>query len=501
MRFSISLLMIFLALVAGAWVVLSRRSVSTPPSDVEGVVMDDSGPIEGANVRYQGTHDFVLSNAEGRFHLPPNSDRQRVAASKEGFLIEGVMSNDSPLTLKLKRLPAKDSENYTWVDPTPNPAQHQNCGNCHKEIYGEWSASGHARSANNRRFLNLYDGTDWQGRPHVGWSLRDEHPDGIGVCNACHAPTAPFDADLRNLPGVSAHGVHCDFCHKIANVSTERIGFTHGRYGLELLRPSQGQIFFGSLDDVDRGEDSYAALYHESRYCASCHEGVVFGVPVYTTYSEWLASPARQEGKQCQTCHMAPTGTMSNIAPGMDGIERDPQMLGNHRFFDRSQAEMLRRCLHVSAEAATEADSVKVKIQIQADQVGHRVPTGFVDRNLLLIVEAFGVNESVMPPIDGPTLSSLAGPSSTGQAGKIYAKQLTDFDGKGPVPFWRARPEVEDNRLYPGRPDSLEWRFSTNTTRLRLRVIYRRFWPEAAKTKSWPMDDLTVLDQKIPIRH
>ena len=501
MRFWISLLIIFLALVAGAWVIFSRHPVSSPRANLQGVVINDSGPIPGAKVRYQGSPHFVLSNGEGRFQLPANSDRQRITASMEGFFIESVMSNDSPLALKLKRLPAKDSEDYTWVDPTPNPVQQQNCGNCHKEIFDEWSASGHARSATNRRFLNLYDGTDWQGRPHAGWSLRDEHPDGIGVCNACHAPTAPFDSDLRNLTGISAQGVHCDFCHKIANASTERIGFTHGRYGLELLRPSQGQIFLGPLDDVDRGEDSYAALYHESRYCASCHEGVVFGVPVYTTYSEWLASPARQEGKQCQTCHMAPTGTMSNLAPEMGGIERDPQTLGNHRFFDRSQTEMLRRCLHVSVEAVPEGDSVKVNVRIQADQVGHRVPTGFVDRNLVLVLEAFGSNKSAMMPIDGPTLSSLAGPPWTGQAGKIYAKRLTDFDGKGPVPFWRARPEVEDNRLSPGRPDSLEWRFPSNATRWRLRVIYRRFWPETVKTKGWPVDDLAVVDQEISIRH
>ena len=169
-----------------------------------------------------------------------------------------------------------------------------------------------------------------------------QYPDGIGVCNACHAPTVPFDTDLRSLSGDAVHGVHCDFCHKIAKASTERIGFTHGRYGLQLLRPphpspsppggegrvrgsSQGQIFFGPLDDVDRGEDSYSPLYHESRYCASCHEGVIFGVPVYTTYSEWLASPARTEGKQCQSCHMTPTGTMTNIAPGKGGRAAPPR--------------------------------------------------------------------------------------------------------------------------------------------------------------------------------
>src|SRR5207244_7472645 len=94
------------------------------------------------------------------------------------------------------------------------------------------------------------------------------------------------------------------------------LGVTHGRYILGLLRPAEGQLFFGPLDDVDRGEDALAPIYGESRYCASCHEGVVFGVRVYSTYSEWLDSPARREGKQCQTCHMTPTGTLTHLAPG-----------------------------------------------------------------------------------------------------------------------------------------------------------------------------------------
>src|SRR5262249_4814058 len=152
----------------------------------------------------------------------------------------------------------------------PNPAGRHNCGNCHAEIYREWSASGHARSTTNRRFLNLYDGTDWHGRPDVGWNLRADHPDGVGVCNACHAPTTGFDTDLRSERGPAAHGVHCDYCHKVADVDTNNLGLTHGRYGMRLLRPTRGQLFFGSLDDVDRGEDTFAPLYGESRYCAAC---------------------------------------------------------------------------------------------------------------------------------------------------------------------------------------------------------------------------------------
>jgi hypothetical protein len=477
------------------------RQLFVPAKKLQGVILDDTGPVAGSRIKWQGSLTSVLSNSDGTFELPIIANNpERVTASKEGYFIAGSPLAAGHLTLKLNPLPTRDNESYSWIDPTPDAARQQNCGNCHKEIYDEWSASGHSRSATNRRFLNLYNGTDWQGRGHVGWSLRDEHPDGIGVCNACHAPSASFDADLRNLSGVSAPGVHCDFCHKVAKISTEHVGFTHGRYGMELLRPSQGQIFFGSLDDVDRGEDAFASVYRESRYCASCHEGVVFGVPVYTTYSEWLQSPARKEGKQCQTCHMAPTGTMSNIAPGKGGIERDPHTLGNHRFFDPSQAEMLRRCLNSKAEATSTADQVEVRVRLQADQVGHRVPTGFVDRNLMVAVEAVGANQSAILPTEGPRLSSLAGSIWHGKAGKIYAKRLTDFNGTSPVPFWRARPEIEDNRLYPGQPDSIKWRFPAGTKRVRLSVIYRRFWPETGRAKGWPEDDIVVSEQEIPIQ-
>src|SRR5262249_37185986 len=152
------------------------------------------------------------------------------------------------------------------------------------------------------------------------------------------------------------------------------------------LRPAHGQLFFGPLDDVDRGEDAYSPLYRDSRYCATCHEGTVFGVPVYTTYSEWLDSPARREGKQCQSFHMAPTGGMTNMAPGKGGLERDPATLGNHRFFMGSQGDMLRRCLRLDVRLHPNG---RAEVAVQADAVGHRVPTGFIDRNLILVLEAF----------------------------------------------------------------------------------------------------------------
>jgi hypothetical protein len=374
-----------------------------------------------------------------------------------------------------------------------------NCGNCHAEIFQEWSQSGHARSAVNRCLLDLVAGTDWHGRPGKGWSLRDEHPAGVAVCASCHAPTLtdfrdPAFDDLRKVRGVAAQGVHCDYCHKIAGPDPQaRLGITHGRFGLALLRPTEHQLFFGPLADVDRGEDAYSPFYRHSRYCASCHEGIVFGVHVYSTYSEWLQSPARRQGKHCQHCHMAPTGKMTNIAPGRGGIERDPQTLASHAMFSPSLDEMLRRCLKVLLEVRQHTGKVQVEVVVVAEDVGHKVPTGFVDRNLVLVVEAFQQGRPA-PLQQGPVLPSPAGKGTAGKPGRLFAKQLTDGAGYSPAPFWRARTDLHDSRLSPGQPNRSVYQFAAGVDRIEVRLLYRRFWPEVIEQKSWPDDTITVVE-------
>jgi hypothetical protein len=326
-----------------------------------------------------------------------------------------------------------------------------------------------------------------------------DHPDGAAVCAACHAPTLtdfldPAYSDLRRITGVASHGVHCDYCHKIADVPAERLGQTHGRFNLTLLRPAEGQLFFGPLDDVDRHEDTFSPLYHQSRYCASCHEGVVFGVHVYSTYAEWLESPARRAGKQCQTCHMAPTGKLTNVAPGRGGIERDPKTLANHRFFAGSQLEMLRRCLKVTAVLTPDGEGVRAEVTVTASDVGHRVPTGFVDRQLLLVVEGLGRDGQTVAPRRGPTLPATAGKPLAGTPGRLYAKQLRGFDGRSPAPFWRADGDALDTRLVPDKPDRLTFDFPSGLERVRVRLLYRRFWQEVADVKGWPDNEIEVAD-------
>lgn len=467
---------------------------------VTGEVADATGPIANAVVRWQTRAGSTLTNGQGRFRLRMTIEPgNRITAWKAGYHIAGADAKTTPLSIYLESLPKVDNEEYGWVDPTPDKSRSQNCANCHAEIYDEWRQSGHARSTAGQHFQNLYSGTDAHGRPDRGWSLLAELGDGSGVCSSCHAPAVrpeePAYYDLGKSRGAGLLGVHCDFCHKVTDVATEDFGFTHGRFGLKLLRPEHGQLFFGQLDDVDRGEDAYSPIYKESRYCASCHEGTVFGVRAYSTYSEWLQSPARRRGFQCQSCHMSPTDTRTNIAPGHGGLERSPATLSNHLFFQGSQAGMLQKALMLAWEVRATSDAVVVEISLEARHVGHGIPTGLPDRHVILMVEGLDQRGTPQPVLTGPIIPSFAGTLVGNRPGLLFAKQLSDFDGRQPVPFWRAKPEFLDSRLQPERPVSARFVFGQGIQGLRIRLLYRRFWEQTATEKGWQDTEIVLADK------
>jgi Cytochrome c554 and c-prime len=466
------------------------------PTPIEGIVsLPDGSAGGGARVRLRATDSCALTDANGQFKL--HGFASRVTASKVGYLIAGA-PRAARVRLRLTALPASDDSAYEWIDPKPGGSQ--NCGTCHAEIYREWVTSAHAHSATGTYFRDLYEGTDASGRPGVSWGLKPDLPDAAGVCSACHAPAIgdndPARLDLGRVRGVAALGVHCDFCHKVCGTGQTPPGLTHGTFDLRLLRPSAGQLFFGPLDDVDRGEDAYSPLYHDSRYCASCHEGTVLGVHVYSTYSEWLASPARREGKQCQDCHMAPTGTMTNIAPAHGGVERNPKSLASHRLFLGSQAEMLRKAVRVEISFSRQAGKVGATVRVTADGAGHRVPTGFIDRHLLLVVDGSDAAGRPLAPTARPTLEKAAGLDLAGRAGKLYGRLRSGFDGLAPVPFWRGGPDPVDTRLVPGKLDESRYTFAGTLARLRVRLLYRRFWREVQTAKGWADTEMIVVDEE-----
>ena len=468
---------------------------------VHGIVLGSEGPIAGALVCGKGTSRQTSTDTKGRFALTMPSGSHRVTATKAGYLIGGATPVAGQVSISLRALPEKDCSEYRWVDPRPDASEEHNCANCHQEIYRQWAGGGHAGAATNRKFLNLYDGTNWQGKAGHGWSLLADHPHGAGVCASCHAPALSLDdpaqQDIRLVKGTAVQGVHCDFCHKVSDMSQGTLGLAHGRYALELLRPEQGQLFFGTLADVDRDEDVYSPLHEQSRFCASCHEGTVFGVPVYSTFTEWQASPAGKRGQQCQACHMRPTGTMKRIATG--GIERDPATLSSHQLLRGSRREMLLDCLHLNAKVTTGINGVRLDVTIHAENVGHRVPTGYPDRHLILLTEAVDQGGQSVALQQGPVLEHPGDATLVGHAGKLYAKLLFSPTGSAPIPFWREHGELHDTRLEPGKDDRSRFVFARQARKVHIRLLYRRFWRDVAKEKNWPINEIVVHDEWIKI--
>ena len=97
-------------------------------------------------------------------------------------------------------------------------------------------------------------------------------------------------------------------------------------------------------------------------------------------------------------------------------------------------------------------------------------------------------------------MPAAAGQPLAGLPGRLYAKRLTDFDGHGPVPFWRARTEVEDTRLRPGEGERREYVFGAEARKVRVRLLYRRFWWEVMQSKGWPDETVTAVERTIRVR-
>ncbi|MFO0965733.1 MAG: multiheme c-type cytochrome [Gemmataceae bacterium] len=387
-------------------------------------------------------------------------------------------------------MPAVDNPDYLLAAPDPDPAKPVACGSelC-KTIHAEWAGSPHGRATKNPRLLSLMTGKDARGKEHAKWNLSREHPLGLGVCSRCHAPTyrsPDLSYDLEKAEGVAASGVHCDLCHKVANVPTEKLGLRFGIDALDLLRPEDGdQLFYGPLEDAVRPGESFGhfPIYKESRYCAACHEGTVFGVKVYTTYSEWKESPAAKRGQQCQSCHMAPTGTMTNIAPGKGGIERDRKTLASHAMIGASE-EMLKKSVQLITRVEQKGKSVQVTMELTARNVGHRVPSGCIDRHLLLLVEAWdAAGRAVFGA--GPRLpAALAAPYEK-KAAWLFGRRLIDDAGASPLPFWLPHEREEDTRLAPETTERRVTAFPGAAVRVRIQLLYRPFWPAVLESRGW----------------
>ncbi len=246
---------------------------------------------------------------------------------------------------KTAPIPAVDEETLSLF-PTA-----EQCGQCHKQIYDEWSSSQHAYSsispmfhAFEQKFQELTKGT-------------------VGTfCVRCHQQVGTQLGEKRDTPlwemsQISREGVTCITCHRVK----EQYGKVNGERRVEpgkIYEPVYGSGDKSVLKDVLADKETYSVKTSKdgrgtdihngmmtntqitkSEFCVSCHQVAVnLGIKLEIVWDQYRDSPAQKEGITCQDCHMGkvpgkPDGY--SIAPSaiVGGKEINPgRKHANHRF-------------------------------------------------------------------------------------------------------------------------------------------------------------------------
>lgn len=283
------------------------------------------------------------------------------------------------------------------------------CGECHEKFRIEWSGSSHARANRTPAYRKVID--------TASPALRQ-------LCQGCHLPSLAF-GQPDDEPNRPSEGVSCDGCHTIKQVQVTPAQATAA------FDPSSGAKY-GPIVGASGHyfhDMAYSVLHTKSELCASCHHRMEFqlgsekrAIPVVLSYSDWQKYG---KGKQCQDCHMPSRGT-EEVARGSKPRANVP----SHAF---GGALAWGKLIRLELSANAKPGEVSVEIQHNA---GHALPSGYVDRRLLLRAEFFAAN--------GTKLSTEE---------RSYGMVLADAAGQ-PAPFFQAVSIKEDRRLIPGRVHS-----------------------------------------------
>ena len=288
--------------------------------------------------------------AQPRLKLAQNEGA--AAATDPYAALETLIKEDEERRAKAKAskgeeapIPAVDEETLSLY---PTAAQ---CGECHKQIYEEWSSSQHAYASISpmfhkfeQKFQELTQGT-------------------VGTfCVRCHQQVGTQLGEARETPlwarsQISREGVSCITCHRVK----EHYAKVNGERRVEpgkIYEPVYGSGEKSVIKDVlanketysvktstdGRGNDIHKGMITndqitKSEFCVSCHQVAVnLGIKLEIVWDQYRDSPARKAGVTCQDCHMGkvpgkPGGYATAPSAVVGGKEINPgRKHANHRF-------------------------------------------------------------------------------------------------------------------------------------------------------------------------
>jgi hypothetical protein len=500
-------------------VAMSMQMPASAQSSVAGTIVNSAGtPVADAIVRIQGTDNVTHTDKSGRFRLARRREPKDIVISawKHEYYGGGAPAKwgDRDVAIDLQRYPTTDNRDYQWIAPRAS----EGCVKCHGDsIVPQWENNLHSQAATNVLVRTMYSGTDVNGNKEPRLSHRHDFPGNPGNCAACHAPGAamdrPYGVFLDEVQGVNRAGVHCDFCHKVFDARIPQPSMP-GVLSVELRRPptSNRNLFFGPFDDTSQDDDSYLPLQTRSRFCAPCHNHRSWGVPIYTSFPEWFESPYRARGTECQDCHNAPDGKVSNVAPTQpSSLNRDPMRVPSHKLMGEDRKAFISSAVTLETAGERLADRIRITIRTTNSGAGHHFPTGQPMRNALVVVCATDDKGNSLPLLKGSLLPVHAG-DHAGHPGRFYAKVLeevpTNYPDRPsrpirvPAPQWAQTRIQSDTRIPALATDESCFEFSgpkMGRIRVETKLIYRRTFPSFAKLKGWDIPDIPVASETLTI--
>lgn len=267
------------------------------------------------------------------------------------------------------------------------------CARCHKDIYGDWKNSMHAKSVDNPVFMADFIMVQLE----RGKELKP-------YCLSCHAPTTIMTKDYSLRSVSSNEGVTCDFCHTIKGI---------GQPGeSEFYEIDPGSAKYGPFRDSKSPahETVFSDNHTRSEFCAGCHQLVNGnGVAVMGTYAEWKESSYAKEGIQCQNCHMPIVYDMKVVDPS---IMESSHFVTAHEFRGGHSMINLTHAARIETDVLRNGSTATIITKVTNSESGHKLPTGTPARSVVLNTRILDNGGNLLAEIN-----------------KVYRKVLVDENG------------------------------------------------------------------------